>query len=610
MINNTKLLIVFVSAVLSATLVACVSDSGSSSSSAAAPARTLNITDYDNDTIADEDDNCPMVPNTGQVDDDGDLVGNACDNCLMLNSTNQANQDNDDYGDLCDIDLDGDGHNNTVDNCPGIANAGQANLFGNGTHSDMVGDACDDLDGDAAGVTMTTYDSNLSDDGATDTLTTVRAIIGGRNFDANDNCVGIANPDQSNRYGNRSNAYPNTGDACEDSDGDGGPSALTDTEVTVDGTTTSYVSAATDLVDARDNCPARANADQQDLDGDGRTGGGDVCDDSTTIATAGNLTMMIGNDVNVNYKLTTDLNVSTWTPEAFLGKFDGSNRAINFTSVTTLFTTIARTATVENVGILGGILAETNNGTIHQAYATGADVGSSASDDDIRGGLVRSNYHIISNSYATGNVASQASGTNTAYSGGLVGWNIGDISQSYAIGNVSATNASADANSYSGGLVGWNQNGSILDAYATGDSFSNGSSGSASGGLIGHLESLESLGQFNRTYAVGNADGANLGSNAGGLIGSISASLQTSINAARQSSGIDDYDPLFYSYRLEGSGSNTFGVSRNITQLQCPTMAGENCAGNITYYRWNAEDTIWNFGGNETLPTLVNIPSR
>ena len=164
-----------------------------------------------------------------------------------------------------------------------------------------------------------------------------------------------------------------------------------------------------------------------------------------------------------------------------------------------------------------------------------------------------------------------------------------DISQSYAIGNVSATNASADANSYSGGLIGWNQNGSILDAYATGDSFSNGSSGSASGGLIGHLESLESLGQFNRTYAVGNADGANLGSNAGGLIGSISASLQTSITAARQI--FADHDPLVYSYRLEGSGSNTFGESRNLTQLQC--SAGENCAGNITYYRWNAEDTIW-----------------
>jgi hypothetical protein len=56
----------------------------------------------------------------------------------------QEDLDGDGAGDACDADLDGDGAGNGGDNCPEVANSGQADLDGDG-----LGDACDpDIDGD------------------------------------------------------------------------------------------------------------------------------------------------------------------------------------------------------------------------------------------------------------------------------------------------------------------------------------------------------------------------------------------------------------------------------------------------------------------------------
>ena len=168
--------------------------------------------DLDSDGINDDVDNCPSVANADQLDTDADVDGDVCD------STPNGDDD------LDTID-------NLADNCPVVSNANQLD-----TDADGAGDVCD------------AFPADTDNDGISNNGDYVCRLLADGSFSCGyslDNCPAVANTDQldtdNDGAGDVCDAFPN--DADNDIDGD-----------TVGG----------DI----DNCPADANSDQLDTDGD------------------------------------------------------------------------------------------------------------------------------------------------------------------------------------------------------------------------------------------------------------------------------------------------------------------------------------------------------
>jgi len=219
---------------------------------------------------------------TPELDVDGDGITDALDNCPLVPNPDQLDSDGNGAGDACDGDDDGDGIDDGADNCPRTPNPGQEDLDGDG-----VGDVCDgDTDGDGLDdlldncpLTPNPGQEDLDSDGVGDLCDP--DVDGDGIEDGADNCPLAANPAQADLDGD------GLGDLCDpDDDGDGvedgadncprevnpgqedldgdGVGDLCDPDVDGDG-----------VEDGADNCPLAANPGQADLDGDGL---GDVCD--------------------------------------------------------------------------------------------------------------------------------------------------------------------------------------------------------------------------------------------------------------------------------------------------------------------------------------------
>ncbi len=204
--------------------------------------------DADGDGIEDSSDNCPTVSNPTQANADGDARGDACDNCPAVANNTQSDSDSDGVGNACD-------------NCATIVNPNQANADG-----DARGDACDNCPQIA---------NNAQTDSDVDGL-----------GNACDNCPNVVNPDQVNAdgdsLGNACDNCPtvtNTNQANADGDPfgdvcDNCPSASNANQANGDGDTRG---------DACDNCPSVTNADQANSDGDAL---GNVCDNCPSVTNA------------------------------------------------------------------------------------------------------------------------------------------------------------------------------------------------------------------------------------------------------------------------------------------------------------------------------------
>ncbi|MEH6607950.1 MAG: MopE-related protein [Halioglobus sp.] len=100
------------------------------------------FTDVDDDDVQDSADNCSSVYNPSQSDADEDGLGDACDDEDNLDPATEVTGDDDENN----LDNDGDGSNNDIDNCPEAYNPSQSDADGDGQ-----GDACDSVDNNLGG---------------------------------------------------------------------------------------------------------------------------------------------------------------------------------------------------------------------------------------------------------------------------------------------------------------------------------------------------------------------------------------------------------------------------------------------------------------------------
>ena len=131
--------------------------------------------DTDADGVADINDACANTPagetvnasgcSDSQLDDDGDGIMNNVDNCIIIANASQADNDSDGLGDVCDDDDDNDGVLDVDDACPLVSGTANGCLD---TDGDGIADINDTCANTPAGETVNANGcaaSQLDDDG-------------------------------------------------------------------------------------------------------------------------------------------------------------------------------------------------------------------------------------------------------------------------------------------------------------------------------------------------------------------------------------------------------------------------------------------------------------
>ena len=345
-------------------------------------------------------------------------------------------------------------------------------------------------------------------------------------------------------------------------------------------------------------------------------------DDPYEIATAADLLAINDYDINTNYVLVADIDMSgmVWATAPiffFIGTLNGqghtiSNLTIDGGNYLGLFGRIGSNGRVTNIFLkdfsikgsdtIGG-LAGSNRGIILNCYATGNVLGGSNSDN--LGGLVGGNRGIILGCSISGNVSG---GTESGSLGGLVGscyygiikdchaeihvsgggrwWSYnfgglvgytegGTITNCYAVGSISGEGMISGL----GGLVGCNEYGGKIDNCYANTEITGGQDSRSIGGLVGTNNGATII----DCYATGNATGAGL---MGGLVGnapsrSIIKNCYSTVRKYFYTGEISDYgglilaidNPLdvsqcFWGIEDTGASKSTGGTGLSTAQMQ------------------------------------------
>ncbi len=301
----------------------------------------------------------------------------------------------------------------------------------------------------------------------------------------------------------------------------------------------------------------------------------------------------------------------------------------------TVMNSVVKSAQISGgrAGVNIGGLAGGNGGLL-------IDSGASAEVDGGRnvGGLVgyvKAKGRVVGSTVRTSQVRALES------AGGLAGLALG-AAILYSSADA-AVHVSGEGRGNAGGLVGYSQESTILHCYATGSAIA--VDGSRAGGLVGYSGSTIAYSYTDVSVSgdrrVGGLVGINAGfvhashalgevrghSFTGGLVGSNIRRIQDSYAANRVVGGSDStgslagysapgaviersYAPVSAQAALVGNGLTGGSSPRTLTQLRCPTTAGQRCAGATTYAGWEPE--AWHFGSTRTLPllrALIDIPA-
>jgi hypothetical protein len=292
-------------------------------------------------------------------------------------------------------------------------------------------------------------------------------------------------------------------------------------------------------------------------------------------------------------------------PTSFTGGFEGLGNSI-------LHLTVSDAIFRDSVGLFATI---GQGGRISDLTVRKAQLDSSSDEgaEDI-GIIAGINQGTIENTFVTGSVSNQSLQTTGSDLGGLAGWNAGLISRSAALVSISGD----DLNT-AGGLVGLNYGGSgIVQSYSTGqvlanqsatvgglvglndspisDSFATGPATGGTGARIGGLIGTNGDGTVAQAYSTGEVSGGGPSALRGGLVGFDSAPAGNISSAYwdMDTSGIDNPE------RGAGKPKNDPGIS-GLTDAQLKSGLPSGFDPSI----WAEDPSI-----NNSLPYLIANPPK